>query len=89
MNIFSAEVRSIISAEPHALKQRAAHCSFNENELRTHTLRSKVRYFHVTHNVKMQFFQSKNFNIFYLSMAHRGVGKAPTRTDISKRKSAF
>ena len=29
-------------------KQGAVHCVFNENEHLTHTLRSKVRYFHVT-----------------------------------------
>ena len=39
---------------------------FNENELRTHTLHSKVRYFHVTRNVKSKIFCAKTFNIFYV-----------------------
>ena len=44
------EYKHLKTAEPHASNVRyiTFSMSFNENKLRTHTLQSKVRYFHVT-----------------------------------------
>ena len=46
---------------------------------------SKVRYFYVTQNIKINFFRSRNFNIFYI-FGFNFFSKRPIRSPTEPRK---